>query len=343
MTNSSIASAGPMFSLHPLHRRLLQEVHSRQLWSRGDALLIGVSGGQDSLCLLKLLADLCPEKRWKLHVLHLDHAWRETSAADSEVVRQFCERLKVPCTVIRAVVAPTSEAEARKWRYEQFQQVAQSLHIRIVLTAHTASDRAETLLFNLTRGSAMDGLGSLPWTRALGPHLQLIRPLLSATRQETQEFCHLHNLPVCLDQTNENLNYQRNRIRLELLPYLAKHFNPRVEQSLSRTVEILAEERSYLEAQTQKIYEVVYEAPDRLHRLKLREEPLALQRRVILKFLRDCLYSGRGGHPCFDDIEIVRQLLHASNQKRTRPLIQGIGLRVQEDWVVILPKDSLPK
>jgi tRNA(Ile)-lysidine synthase len=127
------------------------------------------------------------------------------------------------------------------------------------------------------------------------------------------------------------------------LPYLAKHFNPRVEQSLSRTVEILAEERSYLETQTQKIYEVVYRAPDRLHRLKLREEPLALQRRVILKFLRNCLYSGRGGHPCFDDIEIVRQLLHAPNRKRTRPLIQGIGLRVQEDWVVILPKDSLPK
>jgi tRNA(Ile)-lysidine synthase len=251
--------------------------------------------------------------------------------------------LKVPCTVIRAVVAPMSEAEARKWRYENFQEVAQALDIPIVLTAHTASDRAETLLFNLTRGSAMDGLGSLPWTRRLGPNVQLIRPLLSTTRQETQEFCHVHNLPVCLDQTNEDLHYQRNRIRLELLPYLAKHFNPRVEQSLSRTVEILTEERRYLEAQTQKVYEAVYDAPNRLHRLKLREESIALQRRVILKFLGDCLYSGRGGHPCFDDVEVVRQLLHAPNQKRTRPLIQGIGLWVQEDWVVILHKDSLPE
>ena len=332
-----------MLPLHPLHRRLLQEVRSRKLWFRGDSLLVGVSGGQDSLCLLKLLADLCPEKEWRLQVLHLDHAWRETSAADSEVVRLFCEMLKVPCTVIRALVAPISEAEARKWRYEKFQEVAQSLDISIVLTAHTASDRAETLLFNLTRGSAMDGLGSLPWIRTLGPQVQLIRPLLSTTRHETQEFCRLHNLPVCLDQTNEDLNYQRNRIRLELLPYLAKHFNPRVEQSLSRTVEILAEERRYLEAQTQKIYDAVYGAPNRLHRLKLREEPIALQRRVILKFLGDCLYSGRGGHPCFDDIEMVRQLLHAPNQKRTRPLIQGIGLWVQEDWVVILHGDSLSK
>ena len=332
-----------MFSLHLLHRRLLQEVRSRKLWFRGDSLLVGVSGGQDSLCLLKLLADLCPEKQWSIHVLHLDHAWRKTADDDSEVVRQFCEMLKVPCTVIRAVVAPISEAEARKWRYENFQEVAQSLDIPIVLTAHTASDRAETLLFNLTRGSAMDGLGSLPWARMLGPNTQLIRPLLSTTRQETQEFCRLHNLPVCLDQTNEDLDYQRNRIRLELLPYLAKHFNPRVEQSLSRTVEILAEERRYLEAQTQKVYEAVYEAPNRLHRLKLREEPIALQRRVILKFLGDGLYSGRGGHPCFEDIEVVRQLLHAPNQKRTRPLIQGIGLWVQEDWVVILPMGSLPK
>jgi tRNA(Ile)-lysidine synthase len=324
-----------MTSLHPLHRRLLQEVRVRKLWSRGDSLLIGVSGGQDSLCLLKLLADLCPEKQWKLHVLHLDHAWRETSVADSEVVRQFCETLKVPCTVIRALVAPTSEAEARTWRYEKLQQVAQSLHIPIVLTAHTASDRAETLLFNLTRGSAMDGLGSLPWVRNLGSNLQLIRPLLSTTRPETQEFCRAHSLPVCLDPTNEDLNYQRNRIRLELLPYLTKHFNPQIEQSLSRTVEILSEERRYLEAQTQKIYEAVYRAPNRLHRLKLREEPLALQRRVILKFLGDCLYSSRGGHPYFDDIETVRQLLHAPNQRRTRPLIQGISLWVQEDWVVI--------
>ncbi len=324
-----------MTFLHPLHRRLLQEVRVRKLWSRGDSLLIGVSGGQDSLCLLKLLADLCPEKRWKLNILHLDHAWRETSAADSEVVRQFCEALKVPCTVIRALVAPQSEAEARMWRYEQFQEVAQSLNIPIVLTAHTASDRAETLLFNLTRGSAMDGLGSLPWVRNLGPNLQLIRPLLSTTRPETQEFCRVHSLPVSLDPTNEDLNYQRNRIRLELLPYLAKHFNPQIEQSLSRTVEILSEERRYLEAQTQKIYEAVYKAPNRLHRLKLREEPLALQRRVILKFLGDCLYSSRGGHPYFDDIETVRQLLHAPNQRRTRPLIQGISLWVQEDWVVI--------
>ncbi len=335
MANSSIASTRPMFSLHPLHRRLLTEVRSRKLWDRGDSLLLGVSGGQDSLCLLKLLVDLCPEKKWKLQVLHLDHAWRETSAADSEVVRQFCETLKVPCTVIRALVAPSSEAEARRWRYEQFQAVAQALAIPIVLTAHTASDRAETLLFNLTRGSAMDGMGSLPWSRTLGPKVHLVRPLLSTSRQETQEFCQLHQLPVCLDQTNEDLKYQRNRIRLELLPYLAQHFNPRVEQSLSRTVEILSEERHYLEAQTEKIYEQVYSAPARLHRLKLLQEPIALQRRVILKFLGECLYAGRGGHPCFDDIEMVRQLLHAPNQKRTRPLIQGMGLRVDDDWITI--------
>ncbi|MFM6348499.1 MAG: ATP-binding protein, partial [Dolichospermum sp.] len=106
---------------------------------------------------------------------------------------------------------------------------------------------AETLLYNLMRGSGADGLAALTWQRSLTHGINLVRPLLNVSRQETAEFCRENLIPIWEDSTNQNLDYRRNRLRLETIPYLKQHFNPQLEIAITQTAEILDSEVSYLE------------------------------------------------------------------------------------------------
>ena len=122
-----------------------------------------------------------------------------------------------------------------------------------LVTGHTASDVAETLLFNLVRGSGSDGLQALGWQRPLSPSIMLVRPLLCMTRQETASFCSTHQLPLWLDSTNSDLRFARNRIRHEVMPYLKAHLNCKAEQHLTQTAELFREDVDFLESESEKL------------------------------------------------------------------------------------------
>ena len=208
----------------PLHARLHQTLRQRGLLARRRRILIAVSGGQDSLCLMKLLLDLQPKWEWELAMAHCDHRW----AADvglSFHVQQIAQKFGIPFYLKRASEINNSEAGARAWRYQVLSQIALDQRYHDVVTGHTKSDRAETILYNLIRGAGADGLQSLTWQRPLVNDVQLIRPLLDITRTETLQFCQEQQLPIWEDPYNQDLNYARNRIRQELLPYLKTHFN----------------------------------------------------------------------------------------------------------------------
>ncbi|MFE4104729.1 tRNA lysidine(34) synthetase TilS [Almyronema epifaneia] len=319
-----------------LHAHLHQLLRS-QLWLPAQqSLLVAVSGGQDSLCLLRLLLDLQPKWGWRLLVAYCDHRW-PADAGNAAFVAAVTQTWQVPLVVQAAVVPPCGEAAARHWRYQVLTAIAHTYQCRYVVTGHTASDRAETILYNLVRGSGLNGLQTLTWQRSLTPEISLVRPLLKMTRAETGQFCQSRQIEVWADATNENLAYARNRIRLEVLPYLQQHFNPRVEQTLAQTAELLAAEVDYLEAIAHDLYQqaiaAVSQPPQwRIHRPSLQSSHIALQRRVIRQLLQQMMPS----QPTFGHIEKLVNLLEAPNRSQSDPLPGGICAQVEDDWITFV-------
>ncbi|HEY9802828.1 MAG TPA: tRNA lysidine(34) synthetase TilS, partial [Leptolyngbyaceae cyanobacterium] len=238
-----------------LHAKIHRTIRSRRLFERGQRLLVAVSGGQDSLCLIKLLLDLQPKWGWELGIAHCDHRWRDDSQANAHHVKNLAENWGVSFYLETANKPVNSEATAREWRYQALSAIAQAHNYQYIVTGHTASDRAETLLYNLMRGTGADGLQALTWQRSLTGNIWLVRPLLEITRQQTEQFCQEFQLPIWEDSTNQDLKYARNRIRQELIPYLQTNFNPQAELAIAQTAELLQAEVEYLEQLAQQLKE----------------------------------------------------------------------------------------
>lgn len=332
----------------PIHASLHRTLRQHPLLPKQQRLLVAVSGGQDSLCLIRLLLDLQPKWGWSLGVGHCNHRWRADADQNADYVSRLAQEWQLPYfTAIAPIHLPHSEAAARTWRYQALTEIATEHQFTRLVTGHTASDRAETLLYNLMRGSGMDGLQALCWQRSLTPTLELVRPLLNLTRTETATFCQTVGLEIWPDSTNQNHQYARNRIRAEVLPYLKTHFNPQVEQSLAQTAELLRAEVEYLEMATDHLWQQVIseshsagsplgaEPNCRINRVQLRAAPLALQRRVMRRFLKQYLPTA----PSFEQIEKLVALLCAPNRSQTDPLPGGMVAQVEGDWVQLC---SLP-
>ncbi len=328
-----------------LHAHVHQILRKRQLLPAGEPLLIAVSGGQDSLCLLQLLRDLQSKWNWRLAIAHCNHRWRSDADANAAHVEALAAGYQLPYYSAIATEAVTTEATARAWRYQVLTTIASEQGYSYVVTGHTASDRAETLMYNLIRGSGLDGLQALTWQRPLAPTVQLVRPLLEITRAEITAFCQALQLPVWEDSTNQDLSYARNRIRHELLPYLSRYFNPQVEELLAQTAELLRSDVAFLETAAANLWQQasrpIADQPENvngnpkcawmLNRKVLRTEPLALQRRVLRHFLKTCLQIV----PTFDQVEKLQALLTAPNRSQTDPFTGGAIARVQADWIVL--------
>ncbi len=318
----------------PLHAHLHHTLKHRHLIPPTASLLVAVSGGQDSLCLIQVLRDLQPKWGWTLAIAHCNHNWRIDAAANADHIRQLAQSWQLPYHERTAAGIGTSEAAARLWRYQALTEMAQAAGCPYVTTGHTASDRAETLLYNLLRGSGADGLQALSWHRSLAPEIHLIRPLLATSRCTTFQFCRDHHLPVWDDATNQDLTYARNRVRQELLPYLKDHFNPNAELALARTAELLQADVAYLEAQaTQLFIQATHPSQGGLNQALLQSAPLALQRRTIRQFLQAALPIA----PNFDHIEKVVALIHAPQRSQTDPFPGGTVAQLEKGWIVLTP------
>jgi tRNA(Ile)-lysidine synthase len=317
----------------PLHTKLHKTLLQRSLLPPQARILIAVSGGQDSLCLGKLLLDLRSKWHWQLAIAHCDHQW-STDVGIADRVSQVAQSWDLPFYLKLAQSLPETEAAARKWRYQALGEIAQSQEFEYIVTGHTKSDRAETLLYNLIRGAGTDGLAALTWQRSLTPEISLIRPILGVYRRETLAFCAQFDLPIWFDAVNNSDRYARNRIRGELIPYLQKRFNPQVEKSLAQTAEILRADLEYLENTAAQLLQSAANG-DRLNRLDLQRLPLAIQRRAIRQFLPTIMSR----QPNFEQIEAVVNLITAPNKSRTSTLPGGAIAEVLGEWIIFRRQD----
>ena len=274
--------------------------------------LIGVSGGRDSVALLDSLVRLGYER---LIVCHLNHRLRgRSSDADARFIKGLVERYneKLGASIqfelgsanVRAFAKKQKmsiETAAREARYAFFAKTARRRNCRTIFVAHHADDLVETFLINLFRGAGSAGLSAMreiSTRRINGVDLTIVRPFLCVWRKEIDDYVGEHRLMFREDATNKNLNPLRNRIRHRIISYLEKTLGRNIRQNIWRTAMIAADEEKWIES----------ELPDSKHTDfsvgKLRALPVALQRRVLLKWLRAQNVSDLG----FDAIERVRSL-----------------------------------
>jgi len=231
----------------------LSDTLTRWRQAHPGGLLLAVSGGPDSVALLRGLAAL-----GEVQVAHLNHRLRGAdSDADEAFVRQLCEALAIPChthaiDIARLAVGDNREAVARRERYAWLGALAQGLQLPLVATAHTASDQAETVLHRLLRGTGLEGLRGIAATRPLAQGVTLVRPMLSLSRGEVLAYLAEIGQTARHDASNDDLSLTRNRLRHQLLPQLARDYNPRIEAVLCRLAqqanELFAEEQAAAEA-----------------------------------------------------------------------------------------------
>ena len=257
-------------------------------------LVVAVSGGPDSVCLLHILVELREKLGLRLHVAHLDHQLRGAeSEADARYVADLARQLDVPATIERRDVQAyqarhrlSPEEAAREVRYDFLGQVAQATGTDRAAVGHTVDDHIETILMHLIRGTGTRGLrGLLPSSQwpSSASRLTIIRPLLKVSRGETDSYCRRHRLKPRLDLSNLSLSPLRNRIRRQLRPLL-QSYNPRVAEALLRTARIAAADYAFLDQEVTRLWgEVAQERGNTviLDKAKLLETPAALQRHLL--------------------------------------------------------------
>ncbi len=266
-----------------------------------DRIVVGVSGGPDSMGLLSMLCFWREEWKLQLIVAHLNHGMREEAERDFALVRDLCSQWKltfmggrVQVESRQAAGSISKQEEARKVRYWFYERVANKFQASKVALAHHRDDQVETVMLNFLHGSGLDGLSGMQMKRSWKGKA-IIRPLLNFSHREMVEYCHKQGVPYVLDETNVKNIYRRNLVRQELLPYLKQQFNPRIKESIHRMSGIIADDRDYLE----KIAARYFNQITRFHRGQaiidleyFKELHIAVQRRLLRKAYRLTVHSG---------------------------------------------------
>ncbi len=272
-----------------------QIIKKFQLVAPGDVIVVGVSGGADSLALLHLLRELEPRIAFNLHAATLNHQLRgEESDGDVAFVERICSDWDIPLVVgttdVKGLAASRKlgiEAAARVARYDFLAETASSVGAMTIAVAHHADDQAETVLMHLLRGAGMKGAAGMRLKSPVPEHanLSLIRPLLRVTRAEIEAYCEACGVTPRHDSTNDDTTIFRNYIRRDALPYL-EHRSPHVRVALARFAELAAVEDDYFNQQVQQLVELntveSIESRVSISRRAFQRMHMALQRRLLM-------------------------------------------------------------
>jgi tRNA(Ile)-lysidine synthase len=240
-----------------MEQKVYDFIQCQELIEMDDHIVVGVSGGADSICLLYLLWGMREKLQIKITAIHINHGIRGIEAKeDEDFVRDFCQRLGIELECfffdIKEIAKKkkVSEEEAGRFvRYQCFNQTLEKYKKGKIAVAHHKNDQAETVLMNLIRGTGLNGLLGMQPKRD-----NIIRPLLGCSRMEIEEYLNQKNIPFKEDYTNALDIYTRNKIRLKVLPYIEQHINNKVVEHVSLTAKILKDEEDFMESFSQQVF-----------------------------------------------------------------------------------------
>ncbi len=259
------------------------------LFDKGDKILVGVSGGADSMVLLDQLVKLGAQKKLEIAVLHINYGMRgEESDEDEHLVQTRCRELEVFLTIHRSddlsISDSNLEEAARTIRHKVLKETAKEVNASVIALGHTLDDQAETILMHLIRGAGLKGLGGMSKRDGL-----LVRPLLDVSRESVRTYAHKNNIIYRDDSSNWDMRFTRNKVRQLLMPMLTENFNPNIRESLANAAEIYKSDEAFLQELTSTIYRRYVKEKKgavAINASELLEMPPALQRRLVRTMIK---------------------------------------------------------
>ncbi len=272
-----------------MEEKVLKTIKKYELIKSGDNIVLGISGGPDSICMLYILNSLKKDLNFNIYVAHINHMLRENAKLDEEYVKNTCEKLNITVYIKHIKIKEIAEKEkrgieetGRKVRYKFFEEILRKTNSNKIATAHNLNDSIETIILNIIRGTGISGLAGIEPIR----ENKFIRPLIECERKEIEEYCKLNKLEPRIDESNYENKYNRNKIRNICIPYLQKELNSNVIKNISRLSEIANEEQKYIEKNVEKSFnKICIENTENKIILDIKmfvKEELVIKRRLIL-------------------------------------------------------------
>lgn len=246
-----------------MKEKILETIKKYNMVENGEKVVLAVSGGPDSICMLDVLRDIKNDKKnnidFEIVVAHVNHMIRKEAEKDEKYVKKYCEEKQIEFYSKSIDVQKMAnnnkiglEEAGRKARYDFFDEILEKTNAQKVAIAHNKNDKVETVLMHILRGSGINGLKGIEPKRG-----KYIRPLIECERNEIEEYCNGKNLQPRIDKTNFENEYTRNKVRNLLIPYIKKEFNPNLIQTIDRLSNLVAEEENYMDKQVKKTYEEI--------------------------------------------------------------------------------------
>jgi len=289
-----------------LEKQVRKTIKDNKMFEANDKVIVGVSGGPDSMCLLNLLSSLKSELKIEIAVAHVNHGLRgEFSDADEDYVKSYCIKNAIPfysekidVNLIAKENNISCETAGRIERYKFFEQLMQKLKFQKIALAHNANDQAETVLMRIMRGTGLKGITGIKPVR----DNIIVRPIIEIKRDEIEKYCRNNDLVPRIDKTNFENIYTRNKIRLELIPFMRENFNPEIVDALNRLSSMLRIDNEYLEQLAREKYNIFCEMkPDKIIiKRGAFDENIAILTRII----RQALLNKNGNLKNFEKIHI---------------------------------------
>lgn len=324
-------------------KKVERYIRDNKLLENGDKVLVAVSGGPDSICLLHMLNCIKDKFGIKISVAHINHLLREDEAfRDEEYVESTCEKMGIKCYIKRIDIKLLAqkrgisiEMAGREGRYEFFDEIMKDKKYTKVAVAHNANDQAETILMRIMRGTGIEGLTGIKPIR----DGFLIRPILSLSRGEIEEYCSKENLNPRIDLSNMERDYSRNRVRLDIIPYMKEYFNSDVIGTINRVASSLSIDNDFIEEQVTEVYDKVCESYlNKIHiKSEILEYHLAIQTRVVKKALMELSKTYRN----FEMKHIINVIDLAKKKINTKnDLPNGVFVLIEYGEIYLKLKDK---
>lgn len=328
--------------------KVLSTINKYNLIKSGDKIVIGISGGPDSVCLLHILNRLKEKLDIEIYAAHLNHQIRGIEAQkDALYVSNICDEMGITY-FLKSIDVPkyckdnslSIEEGARKLRYEMFDEIKEKTKSNKIAIGHNLNDQAETVLMRIMRGTGLQGLRGIEYTRKNG----VIRPLLDIERKDIEKYCEVHNLNPRIDESNLQNIYTRNKIRLELIPYMMDNFNTNLIESIVRMSNNLRSDSEYIEIESESKFKDICKVTSDVVNIRVNDFIKlhnAIKVRILRKGIKHIL-----GDTNFIDQKHIEDIMEFENESKINKMLtlpRGVFVYRKKDSITLTTTEIINK